>query len=63
MWKTEKWSEISVFSIPFRALSFKLLVNILSISVAVVSVTLVGLLMRGINEDEKFKLINSAVGA
>ena len=62
MWKTEKWSEISVVSILFRAWSFKLLVNILSISVAVVSVTLVGLLMRGINEDEKIKLINSAVG-
>ena len=63
MWKTEKWSEISVVSIPFRAWSFKLLVNILSISVAVVSVTLVGLLMTGINEDEKIKLINLAVGA
>ena len=63
MWKTEKWSEISVVSIPFRALSFKWFVNILSISVAVVSVTLVGLSMRGINEDEKIKLINSAVGA
>ena len=57
MWKTEKWSEISVVSIPFRAWSFKLLVNILSISVAVISVTLVDLLMRGINEDEKIKLI------
>jgi len=51
--KTGKWSDMSVKRIPFRRLLWRMsLVNILSISVEVWSVVLVGLLINGKKEYE-----------
>ena len=62
MWNTGKWSDISLFSIPFRNKSCDtLFVKILSISDALALLMRVGRLMSGINDKDSNTSTNDCV--